>query len=322
VEQDTVVVVLDNAELDLAALEAERQAATAEASLIQLDVRTHAEQKLQESSLAALRSDLREALHHATAADRLAPAGLMGELDHHDATNKAQGLTERVDTEKARQHVLSNGRGRQLTAQRSEVERLREIAQFRRRQLAALEIRAGIRGLVQEVPLENGQWVAQGTLLAKVAEPNQLKAEVLVAEGRALDVQKGLVVRFEAPSGAFRGHVVRVDPAVIRGNVRLEVALDDPLPSGARADQAVSGYVEIETLHNVLFVARPAGVVDGAATGVFRLDADRVHAARVPARLGRGSARDVEITSGLAEGDEIVISDTSAWETSHRVRLK
>ena len=150
VEPDTVVVVLENADLELAALEAERQAASAEGALIQLDVRTNVDQKMQESSLASLRAELRDADRHAEVADRLAPAGLMTELDHRDAQSKAKGLGERVKIEEDRRALLEGGRARQLAAQRIEVERLREIAKFRRRQLAALEVRAGIQGVVQE----------------------------------------------------------------------------------------------------------------------------------------------------------------------------
>jgi len=322
VEADTVVVVLENAELELAALEADRQATSAESTQIQLDEKTRGELTLQDSSLVTLRAELRDAERHALASDRLTSEGLVSGIEHADAQNKARGLVERVAAEEARKLALDSGRARQLFAQRAEVERLREIASFRRRQLAALQVRAGVRGVVQEIPLENGQWVAIGTVLAKVAEPERLKAEVKVAEGSARDVHKGLAVRFESVAGNFRGVVERVDPAVVAGNVKLVVTLEDALPNGVRADQSVNGFVEIEKLDNVLFVARPAGVQDGATVGLFRLDGDRAHASRLTARLGRGSAREIEIAGGLAEGDEIVVSDTSTWEAADRIKLK
>lgn len=322
VEPDSVVVVLENAELELAALEAERQAASAESATIQLDVHTDADRMTQQATLAALRADLHDAERHAQTADLLAPEGLVSELDRGGAEDKAQGLMERVGVEESRQQLLNAGRQRQLAAQRAEVDRLRDIARFRRQQLAALEVRAGIHGVVQDVPLENGQWVAVGTVLAKVAEPERLKADVRVAEANARDVRRGQGVRFESPGGDFRGRIERVDPAVVGGSVRLEVALDDPALHGARVDQAVTGYVEIDKLAAVLFVARPAGVQDAATAGVFRLDRDRAYASRVTARFGRGSSRDIEVVDGLAEGDEIVVSDTSAWDTPDRMRLK
>jgi multidrug efflux pump subunit AcrA (membrane-fusion protein) len=246
----------------------------------------------------------------------------MSDLDHRDAQNKGTGLLEREQTEEAREQVLVKGRERQLAGQGAELTRLREIAAFRRRQIAALQVRAGIQGVVEDVPLENGQWVAIGTVMAKIAEPDRLKADMRVAEGDARDLHKGLGVRFDAPVGALRGHIERVDPTVIAGSVRVEVTLDGPLPPGARADQTVSGYVEIEKLTDVVCVARPAGAQEGTTVGVFRVEPDHVHATRVTARLGRGSAREIEILAGLAPGDDIVVSDTSAWETTGQVHLK
>jgi HlyD family secretion protein len=322
VEPDTIVVVLENAELELAALEAERQAAAAESALIGLDVKTGVDAKAQESSLAGLRADLRDARRHADVADRLAPEGLVGEVDHRDAQNKVAGIEERLRNEEARLQVVVSGRERQLGGQRAELARLRQIAAFRRKQLAALEVRAGIHGVVEDVPLENGQWVAVGTVLAKVAEPDHLKAEVRVAEGDAKDLHRGLSVPFDVPAGGLRGTIERVNPTVVGGSVKVEVTLTGPLPAGARADQTVSGYVEIEKLEDVLFVERPAGAREGAAAGVFRLEPDHVHADRVTVRLGRGSAREIEILGGLDVGDEIIVSDTSSWDTSGRVRLK
>lgn len=322
VEPDTIVLTLENAELELAALQAEQQAATARAALIQSDVSTSALEEQQESSLAAYRSDLRDAQRHSAAAAQLAPMGLISDLDHGDVDNKVQGLSERVAAESARRQVLHTGRARQLEAQRAEVARLDEIARFRRKQLAALEVHAGIHGVVEDVPLQNGQWVAIGTVLAKVAEPDHLKAEVKVAEGNARELHKGLSVTFEAPSGAFHGHVERVDPSVVGGTIRVDVELDDAPPPGARADQSVTGYVEIDRIPDALHVERPSGAQDVSTAGVFRLDPDGARATRVTARFGRGSARDIEVAGGLVAGDVVVVSDTSAWDGAESVRIK
>ena len=324
VDADTVVVTLENPELELAALEADRAAASAESMLIQLDVRAAGEAKAARSAVVGLQADLRDAKLHAEVAERLSGEKLMGANDHQDAINKERGLSERVATEDERRQLLESGRARQITAQRADVEHLHAIAAFRRQQLAALQVRAGIRGVVQDMPLENGQWVAIGTLLAKVAEPEKLKADVRVAEGNARDVHKGLEVRFEGggASAPFRGTIERVDPSVVAGSVRLEVLFTDPLPAGARADQTVTGYVEIEKMSHVLHVARPSGVQEGSTAGIFRLEPDGAHADRVPVHFGRGSAREMEVLGGLSEGDQIVVSDTTTWETAGRIHLK
>jgi multidrug resistance efflux pump len=322
VEPDTVVVVLENPELDLASLEAERQAASAASALVQLRVKAGDAARAQASELAALRIDAEVAAAHARQAERLAPDGLITDIDRKDAHAKDDGIRARIAVEETRQRSLDEGTHAQLGAARSELERLREIATFRRTQLANLEIRAGIHGVVQDVPLENGQWVAIGTVLAKIAEPDHLKAEVRVAEGDAKDVHRGLRVRFENAGGPFFGTVERVDPMVVAGSVKVIVHLDDTNPPGARADQTVTGSIEIERLDDVLFVARPAGVSEDSVAPLFKVEADHVHAARVTARLGRGSAREVQVLDGLAEGDEIVVSDSSSWEATNRIRIQ
>jgi HlyD family secretion protein len=323
VDARTVVVVLENTDLELAALEAERQAASAEARLIDLDVKGIADEKSQAAVVAAMRVELRDADRHAANANRLGSEGLVSENERRDAVERVNGLGERKAIEEARQINLVSGRARQIAAQRAEIERLREIAQFRRRQLSALEVRAGIDGIVQDIPLERGQWVAIGTLLAKVAEPSHLKAEMKVAEASSRDLQKGQTVRFEG-STTGHGRVTRVDPAVVAGSVKIEVSLaDDVALSRAKADMAVMGYVEIEKLDNVLFVARPAGVREQSTASIFRVDAaDKTYAARVSIKIGRGSAKEVEIVDGLNEGDEVVVSDVSMFGDATRVRLK
>jgi HlyD family secretion protein len=321
VEADTVVVVLENADLELAALEAERQASTAESQLIQLDVKTSAEEKLQGSSLAQLGSDRQDAENRARVAQDLSLGGLMSQQDVSSATLRAEGLTARFAAEQARQTVLHNGRIRQLEAQKVELDRLRKISEFRRGQLHALQVRAGISGIVQEIPLETGAWVVIGSVLAKIAEPGRLRARLKVAESDAKDVHRGQIARFETATGAFSGVVSRVDPSVTGGNVGLEVALDTPLPDKLRADQTVTGFVEIERLEKVTFVARPAGVRDESTATVFRVEPDGEHASQVKAGFGRGSAREVQVLGGLRPGDQIVVSDTSSWEAASRVRL-
>jgi multidrug efflux pump subunit AcrA (membrane-fusion protein) len=321
VEPDTVVVVLENTDLELAALEADRNVASAEARLIELDVKGSTDETTHAAALAALGVELRDADRHAESANRLAPVGLLSENDRKDAIAHVTGLAERFGKEREHGETLSSGRARQVAAQRAEIARMREIAEFRHKQVAALEVRAGIQGVVSDVPLENGQWVAIGALLAKVAEPGRLKAEVQVAESYARDVVKGMTVRFDGAGAVCSGKVDRVDPTVVAGSVRLVVKLDE-LPAGARVDQRVTGYVEIEKIPDALYVARPAGATDRASMGLFRLDPDRVHASRVNVTLGRGSARDLEVVSGLLEGDEVIVSDVSAWESTSRVRLK
>jgi HlyD family secretion protein len=318
VEPDSVVLTLENTELELAALEAERAEASARTKLVELEVRADGDARAQASLLVGLNADRVDAERHARTAAKLAPEGLVSESERLDLLAKEKSILARVTTEEARREAVVRGHGRAIDAARAELTRISEIAAFRRHQLAELEVRAKVRGVVQDIPLENGQWVAIGTLLAKVAEPGKLKARVKVSEAYVRDLQNGLTMRFENP--ACGGKIVRIDPAVVGGSVNVEVALD-ALPAAARPDQRVSGFIEIEKLTNVLYVPRPAGLRDSEPGSVYRLESDRSHATRTPIVLGRGSARDVEVVSGVGEGDEIVVSDVATWDAA-RVRLK
>ncbi|MGE0325139.1 MAG: efflux RND transporter periplasmic adaptor subunit [Polyangiaceae bacterium] len=320
VKADTIVLVLENSELELATLEAERAAASADSYLIQLDVRTDIERRTHATQLLALRRDLKQAAKDEGLMNRLAPGGLVSDQAVSTAKDSAESLRDQVQSERQLERALKRGRQRQLSAQRSERKRLQEIADFRRRQLAALEVKAGIAGVVQEIPLESGQWVAIGTTLAKVAKPEKLKAEVRVSQQDAGSVHRGLGVRFESPAGEFHGTVERVDPAVVAGSVRVEVSLDASLPRAARVDQSVTAHIEIETLRDVLYVARPSGVQESSSAPLYRMR-EGDSADRITARLGRASNKHIEVQAGLKEGDEIIISDTSSWESASSVVL-
>jgi multidrug efflux pump subunit AcrA (membrane-fusion protein) len=171
------------------------------------------------------------------------------------------------------------------------------------------------------MPLVAGQWVNPGALLAKVAPPGHLMARLRVPEGPARELAAGQKATIDTHAGVVAGHVVRVDPAVQQGTVTVDVALDAELPQGARADQAVTGLVELEQLGDVLHVSRPAFAQPNSALGVFRLDPDGRSATRVNVQLGRGSANDVEIVSGLKPGDRVILSDMSEWDALDRIRI-
>jgi multidrug efflux pump subunit AcrA (membrane-fusion protein) len=121
--------------------------------------------------------------------------------------------------------------------------------------------------------------------------------------------------------GTIRGHVARVDPAVLNGTVAVDIALDDSLPKVARPDLSVDGTIQIERLHDVVYVGRPSEGSSEGPVSLFRLDRDGHAASRVAVQLGRGSASTVEVRSGLGPGDQVILSDMSRWEKATRVRI-
>jgi multidrug resistance efflux pump len=322
VEPDTVLVRLGNPDLELRALEADRQVAAAEADLVNLRATLRSQRLGQESVVAGLRSDLAEAKRRAAADDELAGKGFLSSLEMAQSREREGATAARVEFETKRLQAQSQGDDARLTAQRAQVERLRSIAEFRHREVRALQVSAGVAAVVQELPLQVGQWVSPGALLAKVAQPDKLKAEVRIPETQARDVQVGLPATIDTHNGVVQGKVTRVDPAAHGGTVTVDVALEGPLPRGARPDLNIEGTIELERLENTAYMGRPVFAQPQGTISLFRLNGDGTEATRVTVRLGRSSAKTVEVLDGLRPGDRVILSDLSALGAVDRIRLR
>jgi multidrug resistance efflux pump len=322
VKADTVILELTNTDLQLAALEADRQLAQTEAELANLQATLNSQKLAQQSVVATIGSDLADARRRARADEELAKKGFLSELEQGQTQGRASELDGRLEFEKKRLVAQTQGIAAQVTAQRAQIERLRSIADFRRKEVDDLKLRGGVDGVLQELALQPGQAVAAGAVLAKVARPDRLKAEVRIPETQAKDVQIGLKATIDTRNGVVAGHVVRIDPAAQAGTVLVDVTLDGKLPAGARPDLNIEGTIEIERLQNVLFVGRPASGQPGSTVGLFKLDSDGSTAERASVMLGRSSVKSVEIVSGLKEGDRVILSDMSQWDQVDRIRLQ
>ena len=322
VKRDTLLLELANPELELAALEADRELSQARAELVNLEASLSAEQLGQESIIATLRSELAEATRRARADAELARRGFLSELEQVQTHEHELELQGRLGFEERRLGALSHGRTAQISAQQAQIDRLRSIAEFRRGQVDDLKMRAGVDGVVQELSLEEGQAVASGALLVKVAQPDRLQAEVRIPETRAMDLQVGQRASIDTRNAKVDGHVIRIDPAAAGGNVRVDVKLDGPLPPGARPDLNVEAIIELERLESVLFVGRPAAGQPNTTASLFKLDSDGSGAERVSVQLGRSSVSSVEISSGLREGDRVILSELSEWNDFDRIRIE
>jgi len=322
VAPETVLLELSNPDLELQALEADRELKSAEAELVELGASLEMEELGQGSLIAQLRSEQREAARQAQAGDELAKKSLIADLELTRRREKSSELQERLSLEQQRLRVMRVSREARLRVTREKVERLRTLSEYRTRQVEELRVTAGLEGVLQELSLEVGQQVTPGTLLAKVARPDRLKAELRLPEIQAREVDVGQRVRVDTRNGVVVGEVVRVDPAVREGTVTVDVRIDEKLPAGARPDQAVDGRVELEKLDDVLTLSRPAQSRPGSEMQLFVLDADGVHAERKIVRVGGTSVTEVQVLGGVAEGDRVILSDMSDWDSVDRIELE
>jgi len=322
VNPETIILELSNPELEMQALDAESQLRAAEAQYAELKVRLESQHLDQEAAAASVQADYAQARMRADTDQQLADQGLVADLNRKLSRVAADQLENRNRIEQRRLAIAGDSIKAQLAGQQAQVEQKRVLARLRRNQVKAQAVRAGIGGMLQQVPVEVGQRVTPGTILAKVAEQNRLKAVIKVAETQAKDVQIGQPASIDTRNGVVDGRVSRVDPAAQNGTVTVDVAFTSELPKGARPDLSVDGTVELERLENILYVGRPAQGGQGPGpVGLFKLEEGGSTATRVTVRLGRTSVSTVEVVGGLKEGDQVILSDTSAYDAVDRIRL-
>ncbi len=321
VTPDTVILELSNPELEQQALDARLALDAARAESRDLEVRLESEVLNQQAEAARVASDYEEAKLEAEAQEQLARDGLTPEITLKRARLRAQQLGERTGIEQQRLAKQRDSVQAQLASQRARVEQFGAISQLRQSQVDELNVRAGIAGVLQEVPVEVGQRVAPGTNLALVANPALLKAVLQIPQIQAKDLVIGQKAEVDTRNGLVSGRVKRIDPAVREGTVTVDVEILGELPKGARPDLSVEGTVEIERLTDVLFVGRPTYGNPESQVSLFKVLATG-EAVRVPVMLGKSSVNTIEVRSGLEVGDEVILSDTSAFDDQEKIRLE
>jgi len=321
VEPDTILLELTSPELEQAARDAELQYKAAEAELTTLRATLQGRLLEQESSAARVHSEYQQAKMENETNENLKKNGLVAELTYQTSKVKAEDLGVRDAIEQKRYAFARDSIEPQLASKQAAVDQVKALTQLKLNQVAALHVRAGFTGVLQQLPLEVGQRVTPGTNLARVADPTKLKAQVKIAETQAKDIQIDQVASIDTRNGVVAGHVVRVDPAVEQGTVTVDVALDGELPKGARPDLSVDGTIELERLDNVIYVGRPAFGQENNTVGIFKLVAGSSEAVRTPVKLGRSSVNTIEILNGLEPGDQVILSDTSSMDAHERIRL-
>jgi HlyD family secretion protein len=321
VEPDTVLLTMSNPELEQSLEDARLQLRAAEARYEDLKVQLESQLLNQKALAASVQAEYRTAVLQLEADKETHSQGILPSLTLRFSQERANELEVRNALEQERLAIAVESNEAQLLAEASRVEQIRALYQLRVSQVDALQVRPGIRGVLQQVPVAVGQQVTPGVNLARVAQPEHLKAELRIAETQAKDVEIGQRAAVDTRNGVVEGRVMRIDPAVQEGTVTVDVELVGELPRGARPDLSVDGTIEIERLENVLYVGRPAYGQSGTTVSLFRLLADGATAERVDVTLGKSSVNTIEIVSGLSEGDEVILSDTSAWDDYRKIRL-
>ena len=318
---ETILLEMSNPQVEQAAVDAKLQLKAAEAELQSMRVTLESNLMNQKAGAATVNADYTQARLQADTDKALYDLGVISGLAYKNSKSKADELTTRNNIENQRLDINQKANESQVAEQQAKVDQIRVLAQLKQGQLDALKVRAGIEGVLVDLPLQVGQHVLPGTMLAKVVQPNHLIAELKVPETQARDVQIGQPALVDTHNGTAPGTVMRVDPAVQNGTVTVDVNLTGELPKGARPDLSVDGTVDLEKLDDILYVGRPAFGQENSTISLFKVDPDGKGAVRVPVKVGRASVNSIQVIEGLHEGDSVILSDMSRNDNTDRIRL-
>jgi HlyD family secretion protein len=321
VQADEILLEMSNPQVEQAAVDAQLQLKAAQAELASLKVRLDSDLMTQKAGAATVTSDYNQAKRQADTDKELYQLGVISGLAYKASSGRAEELSTRHELEKQRLTINQESIVSQLQVQQAKVDQMRALAALKQKQLDALKVRAGIDGVLVDLPLQVGQHVTPGAMLAKVVQPDHLIAELKITETQARDVQISEPASIDTHNGVVSGTVMRVDPAVQNGTVTVDVKLTGTLPKGARPDLSVDGSINLETLDNVLYVGRPAFGQEESTINLFKLDPDGKTAIRIPVKVGRTSVNTIQILQGLKEGDTVILSDMSRWDKTEKIRL-
>ena len=322
VKPDSVILELSDAQLQRDVLDAEYAYKAGEAELANLKAQL-ANSLMQEKSAAAdVEIQFQQAKIQADVDRQLFEEKVQSEVIAKKSAIAAQQLAIKEELSQQQLQVAGDAAKAQVAAQQAHLDQQRVLYELKKGQLDALQVRAGISGVLSAVSVDVGQQVSQGTNLVRVADPSRLKATLQIAETQAKDVQIGQAALVDTHNGVAKAQVTRVDAAVVNGTVAVDVIFDGPLPPGARPDLSVDGTIKIEDVRDVLYVGRPMNARDNGTVGLFKITGTGEEAIRTSVKLGRTSVNTVEILQGLSAGDRIILSDTSAWDSYDRIRLR
>jgi HlyD family secretion protein len=319
---NSVILEMSNPQVEQEVVNAKLALQSAEAALENLRVQLQSEFLTQQSQTAALDAEYQQARMQAEADEELAKEQLVSEITRKQSQLRAETLKKRLSLDMERLSTARQSIDARIRVQQATVDQARAVATLQESRMAALRVTPGFSGVLQQVPVEVGQRVGPGANLARVADPGRLKAELKIAETQAKDIEIGQSAEIDTRSGVIAGRVSRKDPAAANGTVTVDVSLTGELPRGAVPDMSVDGTIQLERLENILYVGRPSLGQEQSTVGLFKVTSEAGDATRVQVSLGKSSVNAIEVKSGLNAGDQVVLSDMSAWDSFERVRLR
>jgi multidrug efflux pump subunit AcrA (membrane-fusion protein) len=241
------------------------------------------------------------------AQESLSETGVVSGIEVKKTRLQAKHLKRQLDLEKERFTQLMEVHKEQVQIKEEEIQQAEKAWQSAKHQLDLMAVKAGIDGILQRLPVNLGQSVAIGDELALVGSKDGLIAEIQVPQLQASLVKIGSISEVDTRHGLINGHVIRIDPVVENGAVKLDIQLPEKLSESIRPMQTVDATIFGQNRSNISSVQKPLGVTQNMSFDVFKLIADN-KAQRINVQFGQVSNSNIEVISGLKAGERIIIS--------------
>jgi HlyD family secretion protein len=321
VTAQTPIAGLSNPDLDAAIVAARSSVDVAEADLISAEQQAKAAALAQRSAYASAQAQAEMDQTNLSADEQLHRQAYIADQTYRIALIKATQSKAQFVLAHSQIGVDAAEQDAKIAAAQAELEQAQAQLKAKEAEVYALVVRARTAGIVQSVAVDPGARVDAGTELARVADQHDLKAVLQVPEGQVHSVNIGTPVLVDTGNGTVTGHVARIAPSAQDGSVAVDVSFAGALPAGARPELNVDGTIELQMLRGVLSIARPTEAADDATVSLYKVDPRTSLARQVQVRLGVGSTDRIEVLAGLAVGDEVIVSDTSAYGGAPLLRL-
>jgi HlyD family secretion protein len=323
VQPDTVLLDMTDPQLQQELVSAQATLQGAEADYKSLNAQLQSTIMGMKSAAAAVNAQYSQAKMQEEIDKQRYALGEISGIQYEQSKNNFDQLTQQQKIAEQQLEVNEKAQEVQLASSQTKIDSAKAQLDLYQKQEEELHVRAGIAGVLQPLatPVQVGEHVTAGTSVAEVIIPNELKAALQIAETQAHDIQLGQPAEIDTHNGIVPGHVIRIDPSVLNGTRTVDVALDGPLPPGAVPQLSVDGTIDLAHLHDVLKVGRPAFGNPDSTISLFRIDPDGKTATRVQVKVGKASTTEIQILSGLNEGDRVILSDMSRDDAYDRVRL-
>jgi HlyD family secretion protein len=325
VEPNTVIFELSNPQLELNWKDAQTQLESAQAQFDASKAQLLNQEYTYKASIAATEASVSNARLEFEVDKKQHEDGLISDLQLKLRESNVELLENRLEVEKKQFDVwLNQTKPAQLVLDQASLKQARSQYNLAEEDYKSLKVRAGTTGVLApiQVPIELGQQISAGQIVARITNPERLIARLEIPQGQARDVRIGLPAEIDTYNGLVSGRVSRIEPTVMEGNVTVDVSLDGELPKGSRPDLSVVGTIEIEQLIDIYYVGRPVLASADSKVELFKLIEDGRFAVRVPVQFGKTSISTIEVLNGLAVGEKIILSDVSQWDTVDKIRLK